>query len=216
METVNIHRAKTQLSKLIERVSEGEEIVIARGGKPVARLVPLLQRSQPRTPGALKGKIRIAEDFDAPLPDRLPDLFEGNAKPRSRSKARRAVRLLVDTHLLLWWLAGRRVPRRAAELIRDSANQVYASAASLWEVALKASLGKIEVEPGTLVEGLAKGGFEPLAVSWGHAARIADLPMHHWDPFDRLLVAQSLFESMPLLTSHRALAAYGPMMMVAA
>ena len=89
METVNIHRAKTQLSKLIERVSEGEEIVIARGGKPVARLVPLLQRSKPRTPGALKGKIWIAEDFDAPLPGELLDLFEGKSESKSRAKARK-------------------------------------------------------------------------------------------------------------------------------
>ena len=126
------------------------------------------------------------------------------------------MRLLVDTHLLLWWLAGRRIPRRAVDLMRDPANQLYASAASLWEVALKASIGKIEVKADTLMEGLAKEGFEPLAVSWWHAARVADLPMHHRDPFDRLLVAQSLSESMPLLTSDRALAAYGPMVMVAA
>ena len=89
METVNIHRAKTQLSKLIERVSEGEEIVIARGGKPVARLIPLVQRTKPRRPGALKGKIWIAEDFDAPLPDELLDLFEGKVGPKPRSRARK-------------------------------------------------------------------------------------------------------------------------------
>ncbi len=89
METVNIHRAKTQLSKLIERVSEGEEIVIARGGKPVARLTPLVQRTKPRKPGALKGKIWIAEDFDAPLPDELLDLFEGKVGPKPRSRARK-------------------------------------------------------------------------------------------------------------------------------
>jgi prevent-host-death family protein len=89
VETVNIHQAKTQLSKLIERVSAGEEIVIAKGGKPVARLAPLARRTKPRKPGALKGKIRIAEDFDAPLPDELLDLFEGKAEPKARSKARK-------------------------------------------------------------------------------------------------------------------------------
>ena len=125
------------------------------------------------------------------------------------------MRLLVDTHLLLWRLADRPIPELAAELIRDPANRLFASAASLWEVSLKASLGKIEVTPGALVQALAKEGFEPLAVSWEHAVRIAELPMHHRDPFDRLLVAQSLAESMPLLTSNRALAAYGPMVMVA-
>lgn len=81
METVNIHRAKTQLSKLIERVCEGEEIVIARGGKPVARLVPL-ERRRPRELGSMKGRIRIGKDFNAPLPDELLDLFEGGGGKR--------------------------------------------------------------------------------------------------------------------------------------
>ena len=124
------------------------------------------------------------------------------------------MRLLVDTHLLLWWLAGRPVSRRAGELIRDPANVLYASAASLWEVAVKSSLGKIEVEPGALLDALGKNGFEPMAVSWRHAARVAELPMHHRDPFDRMLVAQSLSESVPLLTGDKALAAYGPTVMV--
>lgn len=124
------------------------------------------------------------------------------------------MRLLVDTHLLLWWLAGRPVSRRAAELIRDPANLLYASAASVWEVAVKASLGKIQVAPDALLDALGSNGFEAMAVSWRHAARVAGLPMHHRDPFDRLLVAQSLSESVPLLTHDRALAAYGPTVMV--
>jgi prevent-host-death family protein len=65
MEQVNIHDAKTHLSRLIERVEGGEEIVIARGGRPVARLVPLRSRTQPRQPGQLRGRIWIAPDFDA-------------------------------------------------------------------------------------------------------------------------------------------------------
>ena len=89
METVNIHQAKTQLSKLIARVSAGEEIVIAKGGKPVARLAPLVQGSKPREPGALKGRIRIAGDFDAPLPDQVLELFEGKGGRKSRPRAPR-------------------------------------------------------------------------------------------------------------------------------
>ena len=77
MKIVNIHEAKTQLSRLIERVRAGEEIVIAKGGKPVARLAPLEQRAKPRELGSMKGRIWIAKDFDAPLPDELLDLFEG-------------------------------------------------------------------------------------------------------------------------------------------
>lgn len=69
MQQVNIHEAKTQLSKLIDRTSAGEEIVIAKHGKPVARLVPYLQAVTKREPGSLRGKIKISKDFDAPLPD---------------------------------------------------------------------------------------------------------------------------------------------------
>jgi prevent-host-death family protein len=87
MDTVNIHQAKTQLSRLIERVCAGEEIIIARGGKPVARLAPLEQR-RPRRLGLLKGKIWVAKDFNAPLPDDLLDLFEGKGEPRRKSPKR--------------------------------------------------------------------------------------------------------------------------------
>ena len=82
METVNIHQAKTQLSKLVERASAGEEIIIAKAGRPVARLVPLTRGREPRKPGLLKGRIKVGRDFDAPLPGWLLDAFEG--KPRRR------------------------------------------------------------------------------------------------------------------------------------
>jgi prevent-host-death family protein len=73
--TVNVHEAKTHLSKLLAEVGRGEEIVIARAGKPVARLVPLEPRRAPRQPGSAKGQIWIADDFDAPLPDEILDAF---------------------------------------------------------------------------------------------------------------------------------------------
>ncbi len=74
---VNIHDAKTHFSRLVERASRGEEIIIARAGRPVARLVPLAEPPRARRPGLLKGKIRIPKDFDAPLPEDLLKLFEG-------------------------------------------------------------------------------------------------------------------------------------------
>lgn len=80
METVNIHQAKTQLSKLVERAAAGEEIVIAKAGKPVARIVPLAVAAAPRRPGLLKGKIRIGKDFDDPLPDDVLSAFDGRKK----------------------------------------------------------------------------------------------------------------------------------------
>jgi prevent-host-death family protein len=75
--TVNIYEAKTQLSKLVDRAAEGEEIIIARNGKPVARLASLSPAKHSIRPGSLKGKIWIADDFDAPLPDELLSAFEG-------------------------------------------------------------------------------------------------------------------------------------------
>lgn len=77
MRQFNIHEAKTQLSKLVESAGGGEEIVIAKAGKPIARLVPLAAPVAPRQKGALKGKIRIGADFDAPLPDDVLAAFEG-------------------------------------------------------------------------------------------------------------------------------------------
>ena len=77
---VNIHEAKTHLSRLVDQVSQGAEVVIAKAGKPLARLVPIRPPAQQRYRlGVLKGRIRIADDFDAPLPHDLLDLFEGRA-----------------------------------------------------------------------------------------------------------------------------------------
>ncbi len=77
MKSVNIHEAKTHLSRLLDEVSRGEEITIAKAGKPIARLVPVTTSRPTRTPGFLRGKIRISDDFDAPLPDDVQRSFEG-------------------------------------------------------------------------------------------------------------------------------------------
>jgi len=79
MRQINIHEAKTQLSRLVEDAAGGEDIVIARAGKPVARLTALEPSSAPRRFGMLKGKIEVADDFDAPLPDDLLAAFEGDS-----------------------------------------------------------------------------------------------------------------------------------------
>jgi prevent-host-death family protein len=77
MQTVNIHEAKTQFSRLVDAAAGGEEIVIAKAGKPAARLVPMEKAKVMRRFGGLKGKVRIADDFDAPLPDDVIATFEG-------------------------------------------------------------------------------------------------------------------------------------------
>lgn len=78
MDVVNVQEAKTHLSRLLERVAAGEEIVLSRAGTPVARLVPM--SAVPRRPGRGKGRITMADDFDAPLPDELLDAFEGTVR----------------------------------------------------------------------------------------------------------------------------------------
>jgi prevent-host-death family protein len=77
MNQINIHQAKTQLSRLVERVAGGEEIIIAKAGKPVARLVPYAPRGTARRPGAMRGKIRIKKNFDEPLPKEILESFKG-------------------------------------------------------------------------------------------------------------------------------------------
>lgn len=77
MTEISVYQAKTQLSKLLDLAASGEEIVITRNGRPVARLVPAQRRRTPRKLGTLRGKIQVADDFDAPLPDDMLDQFEG-------------------------------------------------------------------------------------------------------------------------------------------
>ena len=80
MTTINVHEAKTHLSRILDRVAGGEEIVIAKAGKPVARLVPMGIDRKPRVAGTYQGRIEIADDFEAPLPDTLQERFEGSAE----------------------------------------------------------------------------------------------------------------------------------------
>lgn len=125
------------------------------------------------------------------------------------------MKLLIDTHLLLWWLAGGvRLPRRARGFLADASNQVFSSAASVWEVSIKTALGKIEADPNEMLVALRSGGFEELPVTGRHASAVMRLPAHHRDPFDRMLVAQSLVESLVLLTDDRVLSQYGATVIV--
>jgi PIN domain nuclease of toxin-antitoxin system len=122
------------------------------------------------------------------------------------------MRLLVDTHLLLWAAASsRRLPREARRLIEDPGNEVRYSAASLWEIAIKASLRKADftADVTLLRPALGEMGFVELPVAGTHAERLASLPPIHRDPFDRMLVAQCLAEPLLLLTNDGVLADYG-------
>lgn len=123
------------------------------------------------------------------------------------------MRVLLDTHAYLWFLAGdERLSLRGRQLIGDPETDLLFSVASLWEVALKHSLGKLPlVRPfGELFPGqLDTDGVGLLPVEPTHLSRLVGLPFHHRDPFDRLILAQALVEGVPVLTRDRAFAAYG-------
>lgn len=124
------------------------------------------------------------------------------------------MRLLLDTHIFLWAVAGSRLLKPAARHAIQSADQVYVSAASIWEVAIKARLGKIAADPDELVAAIEASGFVELPVRAAHAAGVAGLEPHHSDPFDRLLVAQAIAEPLRLLTADAALARYSNIVML--
>jgi PIN domain nuclease of toxin-antitoxin system len=109
--------------------------------------------------------------------------------------------------------SSRRLPKEARALLLDTANEVYYSAASVWEVAIKTTLRRrdFKANPAVLARALERSGFSELPVTAAHAARVAGLPAIHRDPFDRLLVAQSLAEPMTLLTNDAVLRRYCPL-----
>jgi PIN domain nuclease of toxin-antitoxin system len=122
--------------------------------------------------------------------------------------------LLLDTHVLLWWLAGgERLSKRSREKI-SLAETVFVSAASAWEIAIKVGIGKLEFR-GNLEDQIAINNFLPLPVTLAHAAAAGKLPRHHDDPFDRMLVAQATLESLTLFTSDKQLSAYNAPVMLA-
>jgi PIN domain nuclease of toxin-antitoxin system len=118
------------------------------------------------------------------------------------------VRLLLDTHAALWWLAGDdRFSRTAATYVEDATNQVLLSGAVVWEVAIKRSLGTLKAPDG-FAGTLLEAGVQPLDVRLEHAAVVEQLPWHHRDPFDRMLVAQASVEGATIVTRDRAFGAY--------
>jgi PIN domain nuclease of toxin-antitoxin system len=118
------------------------------------------------------------------------------------------VRLLLDTHLLLSVMADHAALSSHARAEIAAAEMVYASAASLWEISIKAALGKLTVDQADLTDKLAQAGLHPLPVTWDHAAAVRRLPDIHRDPFDRMLVAQAVSEPLRLLTHDRILTGY--------
>jgi PIN domain nuclease of toxin-antitoxin system len=118
------------------------------------------------------------------------------------------VNLLPDTHVVLWWLGDdRALGARARQALADPANTVYLSAVVVWEMRIKQAIGKLDL-PDDFAEVLAEQAFVDLPVTVRHAHAVADLPMHHRDPFDRMLVAQARTEGLHLVTQDPLVARY--------
>lgn len=118
----------------------------------------------------------------------------------------------MDTHLLLWSAsAPERLSVRATEIIADEATEPFFSVASIWEVAVKSSLGRPDfaADPALLRRGLLRSGYRELGITGEHALAVADLEGVHRDPFDRMLVAQARHEGIDLITSDPVVARYG-------
>lgn len=118
------------------------------------------------------------------------------------------MKLLLDTHALLWWLFDDpRLPEKARKLIADNDNTVFFSVASIWEISIKKALGKLQL-PDEFYPALDNSGFQKLIIDLEHTLRIENLPLHHHDPFDRMLIAQALAENLTLLSKDTKLTRY--------
>lgn len=128
------------------------------------------------------------------------------------------MKLLLDTHLLIWAAeSATRVPRRARSLMSAPGNELLFSVASLWEIAIKSKLNRrdFQVDPRVLRRGLIDNGYQELPIFSEHAVAIDSLPLIHKDPFDRLLIAQATVEGIALLTDDATIARYpGPVQLV--
>lgn len=115
--------------------------------------------------------------------------------------------LLLDSHALIWWIADEDLDSEATRLISESGTRVFVSAVTVWEAAIKQQLGKLRLEVDLVAE-IAANSFDPLPISYDHAVAAGELPLHHRDPFDRMLVAQAQIQGLTIVTRDRALAAY--------
>lgn len=119
------------------------------------------------------------------------------------------MRLLLDTHILIWWLMGdRRLAKSLAIALAAPENDIAVSAASIWEVVIKRMLGRIDVDLEELVSSIAGDGFTELPIRFAHTLKVQSLPRHHDDPFDRILIAQAVSDGRRLVTTDQSILAY--------
>jgi PIN domain nuclease of toxin-antitoxin system len=117
-------------------------------------------------------------------------------------------RYLLDTHILLWWLSDdKKLGKKRTELLAQSSNQIAVSTVSIWEIVIKKSLGKLKV-PDNLKEVIYENEFEILSITPDHVLSLQNLPPIHNDPFDRLLITQSIYEDMVIVTADKIIPKY--------
>lgn len=122
------------------------------------------------------------------------------------------MRVLVDTHVLIWYLEGHKsLSRTKRDVVIDPANEVFVSTASLWEIAVKISISKLKLKTllTDVINQLAVQSIDILTIAPGHVLQVATLPLHHRDPFDRMIIAQSKVEFLTIVTSDPEFIAYG-------
>jgi PIN domain nuclease of toxin-antitoxin system len=124
------------------------------------------------------------------------------------------MKLLLDTQIFLYFVGGSTQLTKKMRDAVDAADEVFVSAASIWEAAIKHAVGKLNVDVNVLVREIEDSGFTELPIRASHAAAVSQLPMHHRDPFDRLLVAQAISEPLQLATTDRVLRRYSDLVRV--
>lgn len=116
-------------------------------------------------------------------------------------------RLLLDTHIFLWWLTDPENLKQSSHQVIHDAETVMVSVASAWELEIKASLGRLSI-PASVEQAVVESGFEPLAIFFRHTEELRRLPQHHRDPFDRILICQAICEDLTLVTRDQKISKY--------
>jgi PIN domain nuclease of toxin-antitoxin system len=125
------------------------------------------------------------------------------------------MKLLIDTHILLWWLSDdTKLPGNARQLISTPDNAIFVSHASLWEIQIKAMAGKLSANLQNIIQQLPENIFQQLPIHANHLLTLGKLPPHHQDPFDRMLIAQAIHEPMHLLTHDKQLSNYSELVIL--
>jgi PIN domain nuclease of toxin-antitoxin system len=120
------------------------------------------------------------------------------------------VRLLLDTHVLLWWLSDdRKLAKNGRDIIANPDNDILVSSASFWKISIKAALGRLDIKLDDLEEAIVRNGFRPLPIGFRHALTVGRLPNIPRDPFDRMLVAQASVEELRLMSHDHIFERYG-------